>query len=991
MPSLPTTSLVPGSRIHGFLVRSVTPVDELNLVALEFEHELSGARMLHLLANDDENLFSINFPTPNRDDRGIPHILEHTVLSGSQKFPVRDPFFELVKMSMATFLNAMTGRDCTYYPVSSNVEKDLFNLADVYFDAVFHPLLSESSFKREGHHLCPADPAAPTGALTINGIVYNEMKSVFSKPEGRIERDIYKGILPETVYGCESGGDPESIPSLSYEDFLAFHRTWYHPSNARIVTYGNLPAEKFLAFLDPRLSTFQRTDPKPEYPRQSRWTEPQRMEASYAAEENEDLAHQTFHVLMWLIPQGLDKDASTLWSVLSSLLVGDDAAPLKRALVDSGLGEDVLAFEPEQTGFDGLYGVGIRGSDPDKFEAFRTLVLKTLTGLAQKGFDSDVVESAFRREIFSAREIMPHRGLSLANEVLSSWILGGDPLLFLREGADAEACRTLWRQHHSLFQDTIRTHLLENPHRLDYTLAPSAAFQAAIDERFQASMAERRATLTDDQMQALADEDARLQEEVGRPNSPEALATLPQLGRADLPETPSFLPTTVEKLPCGVPFLRTDVFSNGINCLVVAADLTGLPAELWPYVPFYAEAFNSMGAAGQDFAEIARRTSASTGSLYCQPQLLRSMDPNGAPFHGLVFSMRALDETLGSALDLFCNKLVAADPRDRRRLRDLVTQSVTRGRSSLANAGAAPALSRITATLEEEAWLNEQLRGTTAFRAVHSLQKNFEKRSAKLIDFILRIERFLRCRARYTVSFVGCDAAAEQVRHSLDTLFALFPADAPKKGSTGFRRADGILRLGLADPMQVAHCAQILPVIPATHPDAPIFALGCAMLAVDYAIAELRFKGNAYGASCVYTDGFLQLSTYADPHIKRTLDVFRTLPDFVRNAPWTDVEVTRGILNRAKNFIRPVAPGAAPLQALTMWLAGNTPERVTSRYQRMRNATAEEVKSVLLASIGEEGAFDRAPVGIVSSREMLEKANAELDPDAALSIEPLFD
>ena len=991
MPSLPATSLAPKAVVHGFVVRSVRPVEELNLVAIELEHAKSGARMLHLYSNDEENLFSINFPTPNRDDRGIPHILEHTVLSGSRRYPVRDPFFELVKMSMATFLNAMTGRDCTYYPVCSNVEKDLFNLADVYFDAVFHPLLAENAFKREGHHLCPADPADPTGPLTVNGIVYNEMKSYFSKPEGRLERDLYKGLLPDTVHGSESGGDPEAIPTLSYEDFLAFHRTWYHPSNARIVTYGNIPAEKFLEFLDPRLSEFDRTDPHPEYPRQTPWAEPRRVEASYAAEEGEDLAHQTFHVLAWLIPQGLDNRLATRWSVLGSLLAGDDAAPLKRALVDSCLGEDVLVFDPSQAAFDGFFGIGLRGSDPDKFGAFRDLVLKTLGDLAQKGFASDLVETAFRRELFDAREISPHRGLNLAEDVLSSWILGGDPLLFLREGEDAESCREEWRLHRTLFQDMLREHLLANPHRLDYTLAPSAAYQAAIDERFREKMAGVRAGLSDDEARALAAEDARLQEEAGRPNTPEALATLPQLGRADLPDSPTFLPVAADALPSGVPFLRTDLFSNGISHIAVAADLSGLPADLWPALPFYTEAFNSMGAAGEDFAATARRASAVTGGISCTPLLQRSPYHEGRVFHGLLFSMKALDETLGAAIDLFCDKLVAANPRDRARLRDLVAQNAARGRAALANSGANPAISRILASVDETGWLLEQLGGTTAYRRLRALQKDFDKRSPKLVDAVLRIAKFLRSRARYTVSFVGGDAAAEQVRHGLDTLFAGFPQEPLQPAPTGFRPADGVLRLGLADPMQVAHCAQLLPGPAMSSPDAPVFGLGCSMLSVDFAIAELRFKGNAYGASCAFVSDGVLLSTYADPHVKRTLDVFRTLPAFIRDVPWTDVELTRGILKRAKNFIRPVTPAGAAAQALSERILGATDDIIRDRYEKMRSATPESLKRTLLSTLGDDGLFDRAPVGVVSSREKLEKANAELGEAGALAIEPLLD
>ena len=989
MTATPSTTLAPGAVVNGFEVRAVTPLPDLGLLAIELEHRKSGARMIHLAANDPDNLFSINFPTPNRDDRGIPHILEHTVLSGSRRYPVRDPFFELVKMSMATFLNAMTGRDCTYYPVSSNVEKDLFNLADVYFDAVFHPLLAENSFKREGHHLCPADPADPTGPLSVNGIVYNEMKSYFSKPEEKLARDIYKGLLPDTVYGCESGGDPESIPDLPYEDFLAFHRTWYHPSNARIVTYGDIPAERFLEFLDPRLSEFDRTDVRPEFPAQPRWDAPRRLEAAYAAEEGEDLARQTFHVLAWLLPDGLDPRQNTRLSLLHTLLCGDDAAPLKRAIVDSGLGEDVLAYPPSQLGRDTLFAIGLRGSDPDKFEAFRALVFKTLHSAADKGFPSDLVESAFRREIYDAREIEPMRGLGLADDVLSTWIHGADPLLFLHDAEDAEACRAEWRTHRTVFQDLIRSLLLDNPHRLDYTLAPSPAYQAAADERFRARMAEVRARYTDDDARAFAAEDARLQEEAGRPNSPEALATLPQLGRNDLPAAPAVLPTAADVLPCGVPFLRTDLFANGVNYLAVHADLTGLPADLWPYVSLYADAFNSMGAAGEDFAAIARRASAATGGISCAVQFTRSPYVEGLATRGLVFHLKAIDETVGAAMDLLSDKLAAVDPRDRERLRDVVTQDATRGRAALSNGGNRPAVARLLAAWNEEGWLAELQGGTAAYRFVRDLQKDFDKRARGAIDAVLRIAAFLRNRARFTVSFVGGDAAADQVRRSLDSLLSLWPSEVPSPAPTGWHRPDATLRLGLAHPMQVAHCAQLVPALPSTHPDAPVFQLGASMLAVDWAIAELRFKGNAYGAKCAYRDGALLLTTYADPHVKRTLDVFRTLPDFVRNAPWTDVEVTRGILNRAKDFIRPVAPGDAAARALTDRLLGATPERIAARYDTMRSATPERLKDVLLPAL--DGAFEHAPVAIVSSREKLEKANAELGPDAALAIEPLVD
>ncbi len=991
MPTLPTTSLSVGDTLHGFTVRAVTPVPELNLLAIELLHEKSGARMLHLASDDKENLFSINFPTPNRDDRGIPHILEHTVLSGSKRYPVRDPFFEMIRMSMATFINAMTGHACTYYPVCSNVEKDLFNLADVYFDAVFHPLLAENSFKREGHHRCPAKPDEPTGALSVNGIVYNEMKSYFSRPEEKLVRDLFKNLVPDTVFGAESGGDPEAIPSLSYEDFLAFHRTWYHPSNCRVITYGNIPVEKFLAFLEPRFDEYDRADVVPEYPRQTPWAEPRRVESSYAAEEGDDLSHKTFHVLAWHLPLDLDAELDTLFGLLATVLVGDDAAPLRRALVDSGLGEDVVAADPLDIGRDSVFCIGIRGSDPDKFEEFREQVLKTLRRLVREGVPTDLIESAFRAELYDTRDIARFRGLNLAEGVLESWIFGGDPLLFLRSAGIVAACEKKWKAHRSLFAELIDKYLLGNPHRLDYSLAPSAAYQAAVDAAFAEKMAAERARLTDDEMRAFAAEDARLQEEAGRPNPPEALATLPQLALSDLPAEPDFTDTSLETLPCGVRMVRPDLFTNGVNRVAVFADLTGLDTDLWKYLLFYIEVFNSMGAAGHDFAETARLTSAYTGGISCAPTILRSSFIPGVRALGLKFSMRAIDETMGAALDLFGDRIQAPNPRDAKRLRDVVTQTYSRFRSAMVNTGNAPAMNEIAAGLSEEGYLESLLTGLPAFRLVQSMHAHFESRFKQIISAVLRINQFLRNRSRYTLAFVGSDEAAEKVRHTFESIFSAFPEEPVEEKPIGFQPAEGVRRVGLTCPSTVAHCAQIVQGLPAGDPDDILVFLGASMLSVEYAINELRFKGNAYGASTRYNipNGNFVLSTYADPHVKRTFDVFRALPAYVRDVPWTQTEVTRGILTCAKGFIRPVTPASAIGDALNDVLLKKTREAVTARYNALVSATPDALKAALLRVLTDE-AFAAAPMGVVSSREKLEKENAEMG-ELALELTPLVD
>lgn len=326
MPT-PEITLKAGDRAYGFVVESVTPVEELRAVAYQIEHEKSGAQLIHLHSDDAENLFSISFPTPPSDDTGLPHILEHAVLSGSRKFPVRDPFFEMLKMSMATFLNAMTGSDCTYYPVASNVKQDLFNLAEVYFDAVFHPLLTEETFKREGHHLAPAAQDQPTGDLTINGIVYNEMKGAFSNPESRLIRCAGRGLFPDTIYGRESGGDPEHIPDLTYADFKSFHETFYHPSNAHFFLCGDVPTAEYLAFLAEKLNDFEWQEVEPEIAHQPRWSEPRSTADSYPIGQGEPDQEKTYVLMNWLVGEGTDPQEVASLYALSQILLGNEAAP----------------------------------------------------------------------------------------------------------------------------------------------------------------------------------------------------------------------------------------------------------------------------------------------------------------------------------------------------------------------------------------------------------------------------------------------------------------------------------------------------------------------------------------------------------------------------------------------------------------------------------------------------------------------------------------
>lgn len=1000
------TPLQPGTRLLGFTVKKTTPVPALRGTAIELAHDICGARILHLLTSDTENLFSISVPTPPADDAGTPHILEHSVLAGSRRFPVREPFFEMLKSSMATFINAMTGPDCTYYPVSSNVRQDLFNLAEVYFDAVFHPLLTRETFEREGHHLAPAADTPPPGQLTVNGIVYNEMKGVFSNPESRLFYTWIRHLLPDTPYALNYAGDPDAIPGLTYEQFKRYYETHYHPSNALFYFYGDIPTTAYLEFLAPRLAGLERHPPLPAPSRQPRWSAPAHCHEHYPVAPGEPLDGKTFLVLTWLTGQALDPEQAVLRHVLTYALFGNEAAPLKKALVDSRLGHDLLECGDMDLGPESLFAVGLKGSEPGRREAFETLVLSTLGAIASQGLDREAIEAAFQQTAYHYLEIAPQFPLHTMNHVLEAWAHGADPLTFLDMNRHLENSKRRYADDPALFSRLIRDTLIDNPHRLSTVLSPDAGFQSRADARFAARMEAERKRRTDDEMRLLAEQAAAVEREAGTPNPPDKIALLPQLRTRDLPARPRAIPTTVTRLPLpaslatvhrppstGVPLLRNDVFSNGINYLQFSLDLDGLPDDLWPFLPCYSDAITKLGAAGMDYGAIARRVAASTGGISCSPVLHYHAGAPGRPVLGMRFACKALDNQIGKAMDLLRDLVFSVDPRDRTRLRDVLQQSRAGYRSDVLENGQSYAQGHAGRHLGRVAMLDEQCHGIPQVALTARLDDQFEQEAGAVMDHVERIRAFLLDPARLSISFTGSEAAYDAV----STAFRAWIAGMSKAGgrntaegggkTAGYETSPAALsiREGLAVPVQVAHCAQAMRAPTLDHPASAALVIGAHLVRFDYFLSEIRLKGNAYGAGFSYNpvSGTLFMTSFRDPHVVRTLEVFAGTRDFVSQASWTQADVDRAIIGAAKGDVRPLRPGEVTGEALSRHLQGKTDELLEAFYHSRLAVTPAATRQALLETL--DAGRASSPVCVLSSREKLEEANAALG-DSALAI-----
>ncbi|MGB3509202.1 MAG: insulinase family protein [Microcoleaceae cyanobacterium] len=977
MPVLTERTLEIGQQLEGFEVKAITPLKQQQMVAYQLEHLKTGAKLLHLYSEDAENLFSISFPTPPPNSTGVPHILEHSVLAGSKKYPVREPFFEMLKMSPASFINAMTGPDCTYYPVSSKVKQDLFNLAEVYFDAVFHPLLSENTFKREGHHLAPADPENPKGELKFTGVVYNEMSGAFSDPEQRLDSIANRSLFPDNIYGLEYGGDPKDIPELTYQDFRDFHANYYHPSNGYFVFYGNIPTEEYISFLAEKLDVFERREPNINITPQTRWSEPVFKEDSYPIGAADPEEEKTYIMMKWLVGNSTDPTEWTALDILSRILLGNEAAPLKKALVESQIGQDLLRSGVDSVGKETTFHIGIQGSEADRGEAFNQLVLNTLEAISTNEIEPSLVEAAFQQATYQHQEIARMYPLRMLFRVMQTWIYGNDPLTFLNMSDRLAECKQRYTEDPRYFNNLIREKLLNNSHRLTLTLKPEREWQSTYDQAVAAQVEQLRSQLTPEQLEQIATEAEELEVESGTPNAPEAVAKLPQLQVSDLPQQPENIPTEVEHLDGGVTILRNQVLSNGVNYLQLDFSLRGLFEDLWLYVPTYIDALRKLGAGEMNYEQIARRIASNTGGINFQCQLRTYAQDAYRPVHGFRVTLKTLDEQIEPALELLRDMIFAVNPRDTARLRDVVNQSHAQCSSDLVYNGIYTAMLRASAGMTPEAKISEIINGLPQLELLNKACARFDEHGANLMTQIETIRDYV-ANQPLTASFTGSDRAYEVVQKTLSE----WGSQQKQQPGDNFRgRFDPVynVREGLAGPVQVAYCVQTMPAPHFSHEKSPLLELGAHLLGLGYLFSEIRLKGNAYGAGCAYSGlgKGISLYSYRDPHVSRTLDVFAGLIDYLKDVDWTQTDVDRAIIATTQNDSPVLRPEVATSLALERHLTAQTAESRQERYERSLAATVADVKQTLLDVFS--AGMEKSSVCVMSSREKLEEANAQME------------
>ncbi|MDP2608712.1 MULTISPECIES: insulinase family protein [unclassified Oceanobacter] len=932
---------------------SATPVESLNLVVHHYEHTGTGAVHYHLESDHDEKAFMVAVRTMPKDSTGVAHILEHTVLCGSEKFPVRDPFFMMTRRSLNTFMNAMTSSDWTAYPFASQNDKDFNNLLDVYLDAVFFSRLHPLDFAQEGHRLELEDPQDPNSKLVFKGVVFNEMKGAMSSPVSQLWQGISAYLFPTTTYHFNSGGDPAEITQLSYEQLMSFYKSHYHPSNAVFMTFGNLDVDALQARLESEvLSRFERQTQRWSVPAEQRYAAPVAVQEYYGV-DSDDLSGKTHHVTGWLLGSSVDLDAQLEANLLSQILLDNSASPLRRALEQTELGGSPSPLcGLEESNHEMSFMCGVEGSEPEHGQAIETLILDTLQQIATDGVDADIVESALHQLELHQREIggdhYPY-GLQLVFNALPAAIHHGDPVAMLNLDPALARLRANASQP-GWVQATVTRLLLNNRHRVRYSLLPDAGLNAEAKRLEQQRLDTIRANLTEQQLQAIRDQAEALQQRQAAEDDP---GLLPQVTLEDVkPDIHYVAPDNHY-----TDTLTTTEYVTGTNGILYQQLIVGLPAfnaEQLSWLPMFTNAWSEVGAGGNDYLTQQIKQTALVGSLSSYASIRGDVDSNQHLHGHLVMSGKALGSKAEDFSALMKETWQTPTFDDNARLLDLMTQMKARREQGVTGSGHSLAMSVAASTLNPVANITNIMTGMPQLvelkqRLKQAQQDGGASLSAALNSLYACIasspdEALLIHDAPYRE--IHLDALQQQWPQTS----ASTPIDLPwtPVASANYWMVDS----------QVNFCAWALPTVSMVNEDAAALSVLAGVMRNAYLHTAIREKGGAYGAGATQdnSSSCFKFYSYRDPRVEGTFDDFAASIDWVLERTNGDDLVEQAVLGLIGGMDRPGSPAGEAKQAFHMDRGGRTRALRQQYRERLLSIRWSDVQRVAATYLqGQEG------------------------------------
>lgn len=918
-------------------------VEDVQSDGFILRHKKSGARIAILSNNDDNKVFYIGFRTPPEDETGVPHIIEHTTLCGSKKFPVKDPFIELAKGSLNTFLNAMTYPDKTVYPVASCNDQDFKNLMDVYLDAVFNPNITkyEEIFKQEGWHY---ELTGRDDELKINGVVYNEMKGAYSSPDEVLSSQIYRSLFPDNTYSKDSGGNPEYIPKLTYEAYLDFYHKYYHPSNSYIYLYGDMDVVERLEWLDKEyLSLYDYKKVNSEINKQPAFDEIKNVEAQYSITMDDTQENKTYLSYNRVVGDTLDEMLYQAFDVLDYALVSSPGAPVKQALIDAGIGDDVY----------GSYDAGIlqpvfsfvaKNANASQADEFESIIENTLKEVVKTGINKEALLAGINSSEFKFREAdfgqFP-KGLLFGLNCLDSWLFDDmKPFIHLEcLGTFAKLRKAVDTDY---FEKLIQEYLLDNTHGSSVTVKPKRGLGNEREEALAKELSDYKASLSDEEIKKLIEDTEHLKKYQEEPSSDEDLRKLPMLTRADMKK--NAMPfSNIEDELLDVKVVRHDIESNGIDYISFLFDAGDFAQSELGYLGFFTNALGLVSTERYSYTDLANATNIYTGGISTGT----ASHPDIKDRNNFVFKfevkLKVLEKNLDKALELMEQMLLSSDFTDTKRLGELVAQIKARLQANLSSSGHLVAAMRSMSSFSRYALYQDELKGVAFYRSICCIEKELSESPKSVSDKLAAIAKKLFARNRMLISFTGNNEAYGNAKPSLEKVIAGFNkmSAVGNQAEVHFNTA----KEAFIDASQIQYVAKTGDFICEGYEYTGALRLLRIILSYDYLWINVRVKGGAYGCMNTFLrSGESYFVSYRDPNLSDTLDVYDRIPEYIKSFSPDERDMTKYIIGTFSALDTPMNPEAKGSRSLSAYLEGITYEQIQKERNEILNAQPEDIR-----------------------------------------------
>lgn len=918
-------------------------IDEIKSQGFLLRHIKTGARIVVLENEDDNKVFYVGFRTPPMDNTGVPHILEHSVLCGSDKYPVKEPFVELAKGSLNTFLNAMTYPDKTVYPVASCNDKDFKNIMDVYLDAVFNPKIYEREeiFLQEGWHY---ELDSPEGELTYNGVVYNEMKGAFSSPDDVISRYCLNSLYPDTSYGMESGGDPDYIPSLTYEAFKGFHKRLYHPSNSYIYLYGNCDMQERLEYLDKEyLSHYDFLEVNSEVKSQKAFDEPKRVEVDYSVSEEEGTINKSYFACNFSLGTAADKELCNAFQILDYALSAP-GAPFKQTLIDAGLGEDVYTyFEPgiKQP----MFSIVAKNVAKEREEEFVEMVKNTLQNIADKGLNKLTLTAGINATEFSYREAdfgrIP-KGLMYGLNILESWLYDdNEPFLYLKMNETFKFLKEKLEGRY--FEDLIQKYLLDNPHSSIVVLNPVVNLTTIKEEQVKAKLRAYKESLSTEEINELIEATKSLKEYQKAKSTPEEMATIPMLSREDISKEIQPLYNSIEEIN-GVVVDNHDIYTNGIGYLNLLFDIENIEDEDIPYVGLLGVVMGYMDTTKHTYEEISNEIDIHTGGIYSEFSTYEKINVPGVSAKSCIKCKAFLWE-MPNAMELIREMIFESPYSDHKRLKEILAEIKARLQSRFISSGHVVARTDCMAQFSMASKYSSLTNGIPYYNFIVDLYENFEKQKDAITAKLIEVTNKIFVKDRLFVSFTGAKADYENFKPVLTKFIETLPDGGYEPATRNIELVKN--KTGYKTSSMVNYVARCGSFKNGGFEYAPALKILSTIMSYDYLWDNIRVLGGAYGCSSGYTiNGVGYFVSYRDPNVVATNKVFENAVEFVKNFDADEDDMTRYILGTFGEIDAPMNPAAKGNRSLDCYLRNVDEKYLTNNRIKMLNTYSEDIRAL---------------------------------------------